>query len=411
MPYYIKKQREAPPIEVSDKHVALRAVIFFLALFVAVGSIAFGVSRIGHKEAGFYELTAAADAEMLLYPTGLHANFYFQGGSNEIKVAIGAADKVYTQALKEAYKLLDAEREYPGCVNLASFNAHLNEDLQVDPRLFAVLTDAYARTLEQKGYSLFAGPLYTEWEEILILTEPEDFDPLRNDYEAERLEQLRQLTGDLTLLRLAVVSEEEHILRLEAPADYLAALEELELKPTVMDLNILREAYLLELVAAELEEQELTQGYLSTDRGLTLALSGQTGGQYCLYGLQEGQVVQAAAAPVASGSACCMFTAFTLVSGESEFYVLEDGGKSHLRNPYLPADGLDRELLLSSCVIRADGDLVQACYESVCLRAAESAAELEKQAGESDSAVAWMLQKDETGSVRTNPAGGALFVA
>lgn len=406
---FFNRQQEISEIQVSDKHVLLRTLCFILAFVLAVGSIAFGVSRIGYKEEGVYALSAAVDQELLLYDSGLHANFLFRGSSDQIKAALINAEAVYSRALQKYYRLLDAGQEYDGVVNLASFNAHPNQDLQVSPELFAVLTDAYARTLERRGYSIFAGPLYAEWQSILNLTEPEDFDPLRDPNEAERLTLLAQRCGDLESLRLVVVDEEKRILRLEVPEEYLAFLEEMEREPLLIDLNLLREAYLLELVGRELEEQGLTEGYLSTDGGLSLALSGQNGGAYCLYGLRDGEPLLTATARVSPGSAYCLFTAFPLKSGESEYYALEAAGETHLRNPYLPADGEDRELLLSSCVIRGDGTLVQACYESVCLRTAASAGELEALAGESDSAVAWMLRGDETGQVLTNPAAAGVF--
>lgn len=409
MPIFLRKQKEIPPIEVSEKHVLLRTICFFLALVVAVGAITFGVTRIGYKEQGVYALTAAADQELLLYGNGLHANFLFRGGSNEIKAAIASADKVYTQVLKKNYKLLDAEREYVGVVNVASFNARPNQDLQVSPELFAVLTDAWARTQEQRGFSIFAGPLYAEWNSILFLTEPEDFDPLRDPDEAERLEMLAARCGDPEEIRLVVVDEENCILRLEVSKDYLHFVKDMEAAPLLLDLNLLREAYLLELVGRELEEQGLTEGYLNTDSGLNLALSGQKSGIYCLYGLRDAEPLLTVGARVSPGSACCLFTAFPLLGGETAFYSLEEEGQVHLRNPYLPADGVDRELLLSSCVLRSDGDLVQTCYESICLRSARSAEDLERMAGESDSAVAWMLQGDESAQVFTNPAAQGLF--
>ena len=408
MAIFIKQEKETE-LKVSEKHVPLRIFGFLLALVVAVGSIAFGVSRIGYKEEGMYELTAAADQDLPRYANGVHAKFFFRGSSAQIKLAIGSADKVYSQALKDAYRLLDAHNEYPGLVNLASLNARLNQDVQLSPALFDVLRDAWEKTRTAQGYSLFAGPLYAEWESVLILTEPQDFDPLRSEDTAARLEALRRETGDLSRFRLIVTDEENCVLRLEVDEDYLRFLEELELEPAVLDLNLLREAYLLKLVAAELEAQGLTEGYLSTDSGMLLSISGQKGGEYCLYDYREGRPALAAVAPVEAGSACCLWTAFPLTLGvETEFYTITEE-KEHLRNPYLPADGTDRELLLSSCVIRSDGDPVQAGFESLRLRMASDAEELERLSEESDSAVAWLLQGDDSGTLGMNELAEGLF--
>lgn len=389
-------------IKPSEKHIPLRIIGFVLAFITAVCAFSFGVTRIGYKQEGMYELTAAADQELPLYQSGVHAKLLFRGSSSQIKLALGQADKLYTEVLKRNVKLLDARQEYDGMVNLAALNAHPNEDIELSPELFAVLQDAWTKTREGQGYSLFAGPVYAEWNSILNLTEPEEFDPLGNEEEAARLERLRQRIRE-NGPKLVTVDEQKCILRLELPADYRAFLEDMELEPAYLDLNLLREAYLLELVAAELEEQGLNRGFLSTDSGLILSLSGLDKGEYALYGAGEKEPVLVASAQAAPGSAYSLMTAFPLVTGvETPYYAIEEAGRTHLRNPWLPSDGEDRELLLSSCVIREDGALAEACYENLRLRCAEHAAELEKLAGESDAAVAWLLQGDESGTVYRN---------
>lgn len=397
-------------IRPGEKHIPLRIIGFVLAFITAVCAFTFGVTRIGYKQEGMYELTAAADQELPLYQSGIHAKLFFRGSSSQIKLALGQADKVYTEALKQSFKLLDAGQEYAGIVNLATLNARPNENVTVSPELFALLQDAWAKTLEGQGYSLFAGPVYAEWNSILNLTEPEDFDPLRNEEEASRLAQLEQRTGDTERLRLITVDEASCTLRLEVPEDYLAFLRDMELEPVVLDLNLLREAYLLELVAAELETQGMNQGFLSTDSGLILSLSGNDRGEFALYGAGE-EPKLVATAKAAPGSAYSLMTAFPLVTGvESPYYTLEEQGEVHLRNPWLPSCGEDRELLLSSGVLREDGKLAEACYENLRLRMAEGPTELAEMAKASEAAVAWLLQGDESGTVYRNVKAEGVFL-
>ena len=118
-----------------------------------------------------------------------------------------------------------------------------------------------------------------------------------------------------------------------------------------------------------------------------------------------------ATAQASPGSAYSLMTAFPLVTGsESPYYAIEEAGRTHLRNPWLPSDGQDRELLLSSCVIREDGALAEACWENLRLRWAESPAELQNLADASNAAVAWMLQGDENGTVLRNAPAEALLL-
>ena len=54
-------------IKISDRHVVLRTVAFVLALLLAVGAIAFGVSQLSRKAPGWYDVEAAGDDETVLY--------------------------------------------------------------------------------------------------------------------------------------------------------------------------------------------------------------------------------------------------------------------------------------------------------------------------------------------------------
>ena len=398
-------------LEVNDKNLWPRIIGFAVALVVAVGAIAFGVTRIGYKEAGYHSLTAAADQEVPLYSAGIHADLLFEGSSDQIKLALGQAETAYSEALKRAYKLLDAEKEYPGVVNLATLNTHPGERVELSEELFNILTDAAAKTQAGEGYSLFAGPLYAEWNSILILSEPEDFDPLRDQEERDRLEALRRETGDPDNARLVVTDEEKHSVRLEVSQDYLAFLAEMEREPAVLDLGLLREAYLLELTARELEARGYTDGVLRTDSGLLLTLSGKTDGIAFLYGYRENAPVPAARMILQPGTAYCLLHAFPLAEGESLYYQIEDDGTAHFRNPWLPSDGRDRELLLSTCVIREDQALTEACYESIRLRTADDPAGLRQMLNSSEGPAAYILREDSQARVYCNASAETQLAA
>ena len=87
-----------------------------------------------------------------------------QGGSGEIRQALGAAQKALSNAALEPYRLLDAEKTYEGVANLAEVNQHPGEWVTVASSLADVLRDALARSGRHEGYSLLSGAVYGEWQ-------------------------------------------------------------------------------------------------------------------------------------------------------------------------------------------------------------------------------------------------------
>ena len=380
-------------LEVNDKHLPLRIIGFALAFIVAVSAFAVAVTSLGHKETGYYEITAPADDETPRYASGLSFLYYLEGSSSQIKRELTQLQTDYGSALKRSYMLLDAENRYEGLNNLASLNQSPGQALELDDRLFAVLQDAAARSARQEGYSLYAGPLYAEWNSILWAFEPRDYDPLFNEEEAGRLQALAEAVNSPGAIQLTVTDEEKRMLRLDVAPDTLALLREKERETVILDLNLLHDAYLLRLTAEILAQQGYTRGYLSTDSGLTLSLSGHSGGAYALYGLNgAGEILPAATAEAAPGSACSQLRAFPYEEGEIGYYSVESGGRSYLRHPNVPAAGEYANALLSSAVLSEYGDVVEACYQNLVLFSLPDGAAVEQTVAARGLNAAWTLQ-------------------
>jgi len=388
-------------IQISTKHIPLRVALFILALLVAVGSIAYGVSSIGRQKPGYSVVDPDDDKEALLYHSGVVLNYYFDGSSGDIREQKNLLRSVYSRALSSAYKQLDASACYEGINNLATLNQNPGQTFELSPELYGVLQDALEKTRQQRGYSVFAGALYAEWNSILTLSEPEEFDPLYNGEEARRIREIAEATAELSSFSLELLDDERHLARFSIAGPYRALLEELELDAPALDLNLLREAYELQMVARELEAAGYRRGYLSTDSGLTLSLSEHGSGQYVLYGSIEDKAVTAAKIPVTPGSASSLFRSFALMEGEVCFYRID----GHARHPYVPADGEYRGLLDASLVCSGEGALVEACYRNILLQTCGDEEQLERTAQEGGMTAAWTLRGDTNRLVHTSGSG------
>ena len=392
---------------ISDKHVPLRIAAFVLAFIVAVGGITAGVVNIGRKQAGYNTVEPDADQSAPLYSADVTLTYLFTGSRSEIKEAYNAVQKDYSAALSRAYKLLDAENTYTGLPNLASLAESGGEAVELPEELYTVLLDALEKTRQQQGYNMFAGALYAAWTDILILEEPEPFDPVNDPTQAGRLQRLSKATADLGNFSLEIADPDRHSLRFAVSEAYLALLEELEIEAPVLELNLLREAYELSMVRDALEAKGWKNGYLESRSGLTLLLSGQEASDIRLYGMREGKITPAAVCRAGGGTAASSFRAFALTEDEACYYRLTDAsGQTILRHPFVTASGEFTDVLSSSLAVSGEGDPAAACWANIRLWNSGDTHAAENE----DLPLGWTLQKDSGQKVYINPACGEEIV-
>ena len=257
-------------IEVSDKHVGLRVVLFIVALVLAVSAFSFGVTSIGKKESGYQSVSSSGDFAF---------SYYFEGTSNSIKKQLKALKSVYSSILTDYCDQLDT--------SIATLNSNLGKEVSVPSSVYAVLKDAYNKTCLGKNFNMFAGALYAEWKSILILDDASEFDPLNNEYMAYRISEIAKEVSDLSNFSLEFLDDTTCTIRFNVSDHYAAFASEFELEASVLDLNLMTNAYKLSLIASELEAQGYDNGYLVSSEGLVVTLSECSEQKIVLYGLEE----------------------------------------------------------------------------------------------------------------------------
>lgn len=380
-------------LEVSDKHLVLRIVLFCIVFVIAVTAFSKAVVGIGYKEPGYYDIETNTVEDALLYNKGITFTHYFDGKSDDIKKELLAAKDAYSEVLSRAYKLLDPENTYDGFVNIAYLNAHRGENVEISDELFAILTDAYDKTREKSGYNMFAGAVHSAWNSILVLDEPEDFDPENNPDEAARISGIAEMTAELDNFSFTVVDADRHIVRFDVSAEYLAYLAQCEAEPVILDLNVLHDAYMVSMVRDTMEEKGFNRGYI-TCGGITVSLSKHEAGAYCLYAKDEDGITTAASVPVTAGSVCSERRSFAFTDNELGYYKIENGGRTYYRHPNFAVDtGEFTDVLMTSYVISAAGNIVDACYYNAVMNAMPDMYSAAKLAGDHhDFIIAYTIQ-------------------
>ena len=338
-----------------DRKLVIRTVLFIVFFATAITAFTIGVINLAGNKEGYQTIEAEHSEEAPFYSKDFTFKYYFTGSSGEIRDRRKAVTALYSTTLLRAYKLLDPENTYDGFNNIASLNKEKGCSMSVGDELYNVLKDAYLRTSEQKGYNMFAGALYDYVYSILILEEPEAFDPVNDAEGAKRRDELVKLAGEPSNFNLSFEDDVNCTVSFNTSEIYDKAVEELEADAPALDLNLLKDAYILEIVGKTLAEAGYTDGYITSRSGLTVALSDREGMEYCIYGLHSGQTAILETLPSGSGAVFSAFKSFAF-GAEDMYYTVDTDGRVIYRNPYISAlDGYESDKYLSLYSVMTPG--------------------------------------------------------
>lgn len=390
-----------------SKKLIIRFVAFAICFVVAVGAAVLAIKQLNHVEPGMQTIEAEPDNDVQRYQNGVHFQHFFDGDSAAIRLGVKTLTSLYSDALKDVYCQLNPRETYEGRSNLASLNQNQGREVQISQPLYAMLQKADA--LSSEGvFNLYAGALYAEWEALRYQYEPAAGDPVNDPNEAALLKRLVEATSNRSNFSLEFLDWDSGTVRFTVDQSYLKLLEELDLTDApILDFNVLTDAVKLEMVADRLKEQGYDSGYLYTDSGLTLTLPRfEQNMQFVVYGQLDGQGATAAAYPVSRNAAAVNLHAFAL-EGEEGFYSVEQGGKTLLRHPWLPADGRFRDCLLSAFVVSDEPNAVDTMMDCLRLFACDDEAALHTLAASLPEDVAYLLRTEP----QTVHVSGADFTA
>lgn len=358
-------------LEVSNRHLTLRIVVTAAAFVVAVVAFTIGVVSIGHKDPGYHAIEAKVDAEALLYNNAVTLKYWFDGSTNEIKRGINALTEVYTPILAASYKQLDPHDLYTGMNGIATLNLNPGKEIVVSEHLYAVLKDAYIRTVEGRGYNMFAGDLYNEWKGILILDEPQSFDPELNSAQAQRISEVASQVSDLSNFKLEFLDDSTCTVRFSVSDSYSSFCSTHEIDSMPLDLNLLHDAYLMDWIATDLLAEGYDTGYLFTGEAQVLCLGSRGSLGYSMYTLEDGKETVYASLDLEGPFSATTFTAFGM--GSYYGYNIDAGGRTLFRHMYFDVrTGSFTDVLMSATIIGNDRDIVETVYQSIILNTLSS---------------------------------------
>ena len=377
-----------------DRKNRIRLILFILAAGLAVFSFTYGVKQFGHRDPGWQDIEPDIRSGDVVYGSGLTLRCYAAGSSADIRDLTEAVKNVYTDSLTKNIKLLDARNVYEDTVNLASLNQQAGRAVVISDRLYRVLRKALELSAENRGYSLTAGWLWGEWQTLLYLEEPQEFDPLNSAEEASRMSRLTglvSLPGSAVLELRETDSGAEACLRLSPEAQQAA--EELEITAPVCDLAQMHDGFLMDLISEDLCAAGFTDWVLYSRTGLSLI----PGSSRTLTVFPEGDDRAEARLTVSGPAVTARFSASAPVADGYGAYTVG----SFRRHYWFDARTGGFRNLVDSAVLAGSGlTAAEAAWQLICLNCAEDPSSLSLPAG---MRALWTRQGDPAHTVQRLP--------
>lgn len=387
--------RPVRQIELNEKHIKPRAVLVIALLVVAVAAIAYGLRSLTVTEPGWYTIESDASAGVSCADDFV---FSYQVGTTTVpaRTELQNVSRLYTTATAAAFRLFDAYTEYEGVNNLAKVNHHWNEKVQIDPALYAALSQA------AESRYLYLAPWYQEdWALFHAQSDGEaaECDPERSAEEAAFRIQSAKYLNDPEAVRLELLGNST--VELHVSGECAAFAEEYGVTDLV-DFGWMKNAFIADYLADRMLENGFTRGSISSYDGFSRNLD--AGREYALNLFSRSEKGTARQSALLTYTAPCALTAmraFRVDAREAYYYRWQDGS---FRSGHLdPRDGLSRDAFDSLAAASESlgcGEMLLRLLPAVIADQADPAA-LEALAGR-DMAVAfwesgvWQLTGDET---------------
>ena len=254
--------REPRPIiraEVSDKNRTLRIIAAAVLLVIGLLALTSGFMSLLGKEAGWQEIQVSSGERDC---SGDFTLQYYFSDANASAVN-SLLQSTYEEACVKAYRLFTPYEEVTGVNNVWYINRHPNEEITVDPVLYAAF-----EKLTDSSY-LYMGPVYAYYNNLILGAEDayvQTLDPV-TDPEARRyVSSLAGFATDGESIRLELLGENR--IKLHVSPLYLeyAEVEEIE---NFIDFSYMTNAFIIDYLAQTLMDAGLTDGYLVSFDGYT----------------------------------------------------------------------------------------------------------------------------------------------
>lgn len=322
-------------IEVDQKHLTLRAVLFVLFLVLGIAAIIYGLSGLFADPGGWRTVQAEAVAEADCSDEFV-LQYEFGTGDLSAKTEYNQLAAIYGELTAKAYQLFHETQTFDGICNVAYLNEHPGEPVEVDP----VLYDALSQMDASGGRQLFLAPIYEYYSQLFLCSqdfEIKSYDPTRNEDLAALFAEILAFAGDPEAISLELQGEGMVCLRISDAYRNFAAENEIY---TFIGFQWMKNAFIADYLADTLIESGYNRGSLSSYDGFCRNLDDRgTAYSLNLFDRVGNLVYNPGTLNYTERISIVSLRSFPVSSSDNpHYYVLADG---ETRFPYLnPDDGL-----------------------------------------------------------------------
>ena len=320
-------------IELSEKHIRPRLIAVVVLLAIAFTAIAVGVKSWLTTEPGWKVMESYAEG--VTFSDELVFRYYLGSDGSNATAEEKSINAVYSQAMTDAYRIFSGQEMEDGTHNMAYLNDHLNEAVAIEPALYRAL-----ELLENAGLRhAYLAPVYVEYKPVFLTQntmEAAVYDPMKNEELMAYVRELAAFAADPGSVQLELLGGDQVCLRVSE--EYLAFLQAHEID-TVLDLNWMTNAFVVDYVADALSEHGFTRGYLASYDGFTRNLGGLVQEFRLNLFAREGQEAFQAGALSYTGALSCVYLRdYPLSESDRWHYMAYEDGT--ITSTFLdPADG------------------------------------------------------------------------
>ena len=374
----LERERRKHVIPIHGRHMVLRIAAFVVLLgggIVLIVLSAFGYFR--HVEG--MEIVSVNEDSKYRAGTGITFKYYVNGNGRDTDVKINQIANVYSRVMKDAYRLTEDTLTFDDMTSIGYLNAHMGEEIGVDPRLYATLQEVQGKKAEY-GFSPFQGPLRNLWGNILRYRDAslkKAYDPEYNAAHAEYIASYLALLQDESNFTLTFL--ENNKVKFNVSAAVAKWIDDYDYAGPILTLGHLRNAYRVEMTRKAVLEAGYTEGVITSDDGFVLSLGGLKGLAYGLYGFKPLENAEVIGSYGVDYDECACYVANApLTAGDPTAYkiTLKDD-RLVLRNMTLdPATGYGATYLSSALLHGSNGRLVETVASAYRIARSGNAAEL-----------------------------------
>ena len=302
----MKKQE----IQINRKNIVLRVIFFLFVLTVGVTFIALYFTGVLQFQKGYSKIEIIPEnqnikADKIVYYA------YFDGNSLSVRQNVKNLQGFYSPKANYVLMLTDEYANYESRNNLKTIADNEGKEVEVDEVLYKILQDAYTKSKEEKNYSLLGYKLFLQWDVIIGLdglslinsdpsVNPETKALLENQVQVIKEESKREFLSFRN-------KDEKFFVKASFTSEYKNILDD---NDPLLSLGILKDAYIIDYLASQLEREGNKDGFLISSDGYIKALSEYQGGSYNLYDIYDDKISQVGSIVINKNESHCRYAFF-----------------------------------------------------------------------------------------------------